>query len=119
MAAYSKPVNILYRTDSQLLFKWTLTDTDLNGDWVQVPIGADKSVHAVFISGSGTITMQGSNQPGTPTAFFNLRRVDLAAILFTGTDGHQILENTLQVRPVLGGASGGTSIDVYLCVNGS
>lgn len=119
MAAVTKPLGANWKNDSRFVCLWTLTENDATGDWLECHTGADKSVHVIFGSGSGSVAMQGTNEPGTPVSSFTLRDVTHTALAFTATGGAQILENTLKLRPLLTGAAGGTSILVYLCVNGN
>lgn len=117
MAALSKPAGANWKNDSRFVALWTLTDADATGDWLECAIGSDKSMQVVFSAGTGTVKLEGSNEPGTPVAAFNLRDPTATALSFTASGGAQVLENTLKVRPVLSGASGATVL-VYVCVNG-
>jgi hypothetical protein len=112
MAAFTKRRNT---NAGRFVAQWTLTDADATGDWIETSIGADKSVQVIFSAGSGTVTLQGSNEPGTPTTGWGLRDVTHTALSFTASGGDQILEHSLKVRPVLSGGSGAT-IQVYLCL---
>lgn len=117
MAAPTRPNGANWKNDSRFVALWTLTDADPTGDWLECAIGSDKSVEVVFAAGTGTVTLHGSNIPGTPGNGFGLRDATHTALSYTSSNGHQILENTLKVRPVLAGGSGAT-VHVYLCVNG-
>ena len=119
MAAGTKAGGAQWRNDSRFVLQWTLTDTDATGDWYEISVGADKAIHVVYDSGSGTVTFQGSNEPGTPTGPVTLRNEAQTTLVFTGTDGQLVLGNFLKYRPVLTGAAGGTSIRVLVNVNGS
>ena len=119
MALVTVPLGANWNSDSRFVRLWTLTENDATGDWLESHTGADKSVQVIVGSGSGTVTMQGTNEPGIPTTAFTLRDPTHTALAFTGSGGAQILENTLKLRPVLSGAAGGTSVLVYLCVNGN
>ena len=117
MAAFTKEAN-LWKNDSRFVAKWVLTDSDRNGDWIEIPIGADRSVHVVFTAGTGTVTIEGSNETGTPAAGVQLKNEQHTTISLTATGIELPLPNTLKVRPVVSGGSS-NNISVYLCVNGS
>lgn len=117
MAAATKPSGANWKNDSRYIVQWTLTDADPTGEWHECAIGSDKTVQVVFAAGTGTVTLHGSNEPGTPAASWGLRDPTHTALSFTASGGEQILENALKVRPVLTGSTGAT-IQVYLCVNG-
>lgn len=107
-----------HRTSSCMVLKWVLTDTDPTGEWVEMPVGADRSVHVIYTSGSGTITIQGTNEAGTPANPQTLRDTGRTAITFIAGGFQQILETSLKVRPTLSGAAGGTSITVLISTVG-
>lgn len=119
MAGVTKLDGLGWKNGSRFVAKWVLTDADPNGDWLVLQDAGDKSVHVHYAAGTGTVTIQGSNETGTPTNAVTLRDEARNNLAFASPGGIEIvLANTAQIRPVLTGGSGAT-INVYLCVNGS
>ena len=99
------------------VYLWeTLTTTNLDGQWLETIMLSDMTVQVLGTFGTGTITMQGSNDGGTTAVTLT----DPAAvdITFTAAGGSQILENYAFVRPLLSGGNGTTDLDVYLAAKG-
>lgn len=99
--------------DGVILVTWeTLTDGD-SGEPVLVARYADKTVHSDgSYSGSGSITMQGSNNN---TAWFTLSdHADTDISLTADTVGAVIAQNPLWIRPLVASGDGSTDIDVFL-----
>ena len=114
---------ISHSSGSTLNIKWTLTDADPIGDWVELPVGMDRSIHVIFQAGSGTITIQGTNEPVAAPS--NPRTLagyaedgnSLSGLTFSSGGLRQVLTMSLKIRPQLTGASGAT-IAVYLMTKG-
>ena len=120
MALVTVPLGANWNNDSRFVRLWTLTDDDATGDWLECQIGVgQKRACDLRLRLRDRSPCTGRIEPGTPTSSLTLRDVTHTALAFTGTNGEQILENTLKLRPVLSGAAGGTSVLVYLCVNGN
>jgi len=90
------------------LYTWTLTTADDTGDAVVIPSDADKSIHVFGTFGSGTVTLQGSNEIGTPTDWGTLHAPDGGNLAFTAGGLEGVSENCLQYRPVLSGSTAAT-----------
>jgi len=96
-----------------------LWETMLVGDVGQpqrVPNYADKTVHVEgSFSGGATFTIEGSNEDvAAPIAWIGLTDPQGTAISKTVDAIEAILENTLQIRPVVTSGDGSTDINVYL-----
>lgn len=118
MASMTKLTGLGWAHGSRFVAKWVLTDADPTGDWLVVQDAGDKSIHVRFVAGTGTVTLQGSNEDGTPASPITLRDEARNNLVFTTSGLELVLANTAQIRPVLTGPTGAT-IHVYLCVNGS
>ena len=95
---------------------WTLTDADPTGDYLELPAGPDRSVQIIFSAGTGTVAIEGTNEP-TPTTTSTLHNaVDGTSLSTTIPLFAQVLEVSLKIRPTLTGGSGATVL-VYLCSN--
>ena len=98
------------------LVAWTLTTADPNGDAFVAPDFPDKCVVVRGTFGGATLTLQGANVEGTPAtaAWQTLNDPQGNALTFTAARIEQLLENPYQLRPVLTGGGGTTSVLVEL-----
>lgn len=93
------------------LIEWDLTTADADGEGVEIPGAPDKTFQATGTFGSGTLTLEGSNDGGT--TWFGLHDPSVTAISLTAAGGGAILENPLLIRPSLSGSTGAT-VSVYI-----
>lgn len=99
---------------STVLLSWTLTSAASDvGLAYAVPAHSDKSIHVSGTFGSGTVTVQGSNNGGS--SYVGLTDPTQTAISITSEGIKAILENTALIRPVLTGGSGATVVISILC----
>jgi hypothetical protein len=98
--------------DAQVI-TWTSIDSADTCTAVEVPVYADMSVQYVCGTwGSGVLTIEGSNDG---TNFETLNDAFGAAISKTANGISQILENTLEIKPVITGA-GLTGLEVTMLI---
>jgi hypothetical protein len=104
-----------YGSDT-LLIRWTGLDEDDTGDWIKVPAHTDMTVHVYGTFGSGgSLSIQGSNELGAPTApiIINDSRGEGNPMTFTSADIRQVLEAPYQIRPIVtAGEAAVTSLTV-------
>lgn len=104
--------------DGVKFFSWgPLTSTDLDGAWLMVGQYADISMHIYGTYGTATLVIQGSNEFGTPASPATLTDQSDNALSFTSASGNKvetIMQSALQIRPVVTGADGTTSLTVAL-----
>jgi len=114
-----------YTSDELAIIEWgPLTTTNLDGDWIALPLHRDISIHCYGTFGVGaTVTMQGSNEvAAAPTAAVTLNTADANGtapypMTFTtagGNDILQVLDSPVKIRPLLSGGDGSTSLTVVL-----
>ena len=76
---------------------------------------ADRSVQVSGAFGGGTLTMQGSNDPTSPTNWSPLTDTLENDIAKTGAAMEQILQASAWIRPILsGGAAGSVDVKLFL-----
>lgn len=95
---------------------WSGLATGDEGEWVSIPNLADKTIHAYSAGGnwnSGTMTLQGSNEEGTPAHPITL--VDPQGNQIAKTDDFMevVLENPAKIRPIV---TGGTATDIVVII---
>ena len=90
-----------------------LVSGSLDGESIELPDHADKSVQVVGTFNTATIALQGSNDG---TNWESLSDPQGNAIEMTTTGLKQILENTRFVRPLVTSVGGSTNVDVFLHV---
>ena len=90
-----------------------LVSGSLDGESIELPDHADKSVQVVGTFDTATIALQGSNDG---TNWESLSDPQGNAIEMTSTGLKQILENTRFVRPLVTSVGGSTDVDVFLHV---
>jgi hypothetical protein len=95
---------------SVVVYTWVLAASD-TGAPVIVPDKADKTVQ-LFGTFGAAVTMQGSNETGTPTTWATLTDPQGNAIAPTAAALEAIAENPYQIRPSAGAV---TSVTVALC----
>lgn len=99
---------------STVLLSWTLTSAASDvGLPYAVPAHSDKSIHVSGTFGSGTVTVQGSNNGGS--SYIGLTDPTQTAISITSEGIKAILENTALIRPVLTGGSSAAVVISILC----
>lgn len=91
---------------SSVLFVWTpVTESDTCAA-IAMPRHSDKSIHASGTFGGATVAVQGSNiAAGTTFAALNNAATGTPVAL-TVEGINTILENTVQIKPVMTGGSG-------------
>jgi hypothetical protein len=77
----------------------------------------DKTVYVTGTFGSGTVTMEGSNNTATGP-YVDCVDPQGNAIAFSADGQEAILENPQWIRPRVSGATGGTDVDVILISRG-
>lgn len=90
-----------------------LVTGSLDGEPIELPDHADKSVQVVGTFDTATMAMQGSNDG---TNYESLTDPQGNAIEMTSAGLEQILENTRFVRPLVSSVGASTDLDVYLHV---
>ena len=91
----------------------TLVTGSLDGESIELPDHADKSVQVVGTFNTATIALQGSNDG---TNWVSLSDPQGNAIEMTSAGLKQILENTRFVRPLVTSVGASTDVDVFLHV---
>lgn len=103
------------------VWEWTgLLNSD-DGSWVILPAGSDRSVHAYGTFGAGgTVTIQGTNETGTPANPVALRdNFGTALTLQTGAAALKgVHEPVYKIRPAITGGDGTTALTVRLVALG-
>lgn len=92
------------------IVSWTFTGDD-TGDWVSLAEFADRSVQVVYTDGTGTITIEGSNDGVTPAT---LNDFEGDALTFTTAAIKQVAEATAYIRAKSTGTGGTPNISVIL-----
>lgn len=103
------------------IFTWTpLTNVNVDGRWRYIASYTDASVEMFGTFGGATVGFQGSNAPRgtTPTVGITIRDTGKVILEFTVNDLRQILEGVSQIRPLLTGGDGTTSVTVRVRTNG-
>lgn len=96
--------------------KWEGLDSDDDGEALEMPAWADRSVQVIGTFGAGgTISFKGSNDG---TNYEILQDIEGAALTFTAAGLRSVLELTRYVKPVVTAGDGTTDLDVYLIVSG-
>jgi hypothetical protein len=114
-----------YAGDEVQIIEWgLLTTTNLDGEWIALPLHRDISIHCYGTFGAGaTVTIQGSNEVvASPTAPVTVNSADAAGtapypLTFTTAGGaaiRQVLDAPVKIRPLLSGGDGTTSLTVVL-----
>ena len=101
-----------------VLYLWEAVGLADTCDPIAVGDFPEKSVQVTGTYGGGTLTIQGSNS-NDPSAgtFDTLNDPSSTALSWTtGSRVEQVLENTVQIKPVLTGGDGTTDLDVFLVV---
>ena len=93
-----------------------LVSGSLDGESIEIPDHADRSVQVVGTFDTATLTVQGSNDG---TNWETLSDPQGNAIAFTSAGLEQILENTRFIRPLVSSVGGSTDLDVFLHVRAS
>lgn len=104
------------RTGVQLLGRITTWTPLLQGDdgsWVEFVQQPDRSIEVSGTFGGATVTLQGSNAP-TPAAGYTLTDPLGAALSFTSAGLRNVAEGARQVRPLVTGGDGTTSLTVRM-----
>lgn len=99
------------------VFRWVLTDADGNGAYITIPNSPDRSVQVFGTFNSGTVTIQGTNEPD-PLNPQTLHAPDGGNLAFTAAGIEAILENPMKIRPVLSGTAGAASVAVLIMSRG-
>ena len=92
-----------------------LTSTNVDGRWYFCGRYTDSSVQISGTWGGATVVVQGTNEVGTPADPLTLTSAnDTDSLSFTGAGRRlrQILETVNQIRPLLSGGDGTTSLTV-------
>lgn len=98
---------------------WSGMGDDDVGDYVNLPIQPDKTVHVFGTWDNATLVIQGSNEEGIPTAPVTLTDPQGNAISKTVNNFVEvILENTAQIRPKTSGGQGATDLTVIIVAKG-
>lgn len=91
------------------VYQWTLDTSDRNGEYIEVPDHADRSIQVTGTFGaSAQVVVDGSNDGGSNGAELNDPQGDPIAL--TGASIAQIQEATHKVRPRLESGDGSTSV---------
>lgn len=107
--------------DDAHVITWTpLTDTNVDGQALEMPGSADRTVQITGTFDTTTVVMQGSNAPSpaadTDTDWFTLTDPSSTAISKTAAAGEAVLELTRWIRPKVTAGGASTSITVRLLV---
>ena len=108
--------------DDAHVMSWTpLTTTNADGQAVEMPGSADRTIQFLGTFGAGgTVILQGSNvlapAAGTDTDWFTLTDPQGTAISKTASAGEAVLELTRWVRAKVTAGDGTTSITALLLV---
>lgn len=95
---------------------WTgLLNTD-TGSWYTAPAHADRSLQVYGTFGGATLTVQGTNETGTPSNAATLNDPSSTALTVTAAKIEAILEPTVQIRPSVAGGDGTTTLTMILLV---
>ena len=94
------------------VYSWILASGDTGRPMI-APGHSDKCVQLFGTFSGAAVTLQGSNEPGTPTTWETLTDLQGAAIVKTAAALTQITENPYQIRPSAGAV---TSVTVLLLV---
>lgn len=86
---------------------WALTTADPTGDSISIPGARDRSIQVFGTFGGATLTVQGSNDG---TNWNTLHDETGAALTFTATGAHAIVENFLFIRCALTAVGTGAAI---------
>lgn len=84
---------------------WTLTDADATGAALRMPGAPDRCLQLSGNFGGGTVVLEGSNSTGV---WNTLHAPDGAELSFTSAAIAAVLENPIEIRPRLSGATGGS-----------
>lgn len=94
---------------------WTFTGTSAGSGAAHDPFMLpDKSIHVFGTFGGGTLTIQGSNQAASVSAFHTLNDANGNAMAFTTSVIEQVLENTRFIRPRVTTAGAALSLTAIL-----
>jgi hypothetical protein len=101
------------------VIQWTLTDANPGGQpFVVGGHFPDKSIQVFGTFGSGgTVKLQGTNEPDTPSNWDNLDDPQGSEISLAAAGIEEVLQNTLQIRPYLS-AGTGVTLTVLVCLKG-
>lgn len=99
------------------IIKWSSLGEDDEGDWVKIGTLADKTIHIFGVFGA-TVKFEGSNESGVPTAPVTLVDPQGNQISATSRKMEVILENPVQMRPVITGGDVNTDVTVIICAKG-
>jgi hypothetical protein len=97
------------------LYRWPKTGQTFGagdtGKWLKAPGRNDKTVH-VYGAFGGTVTIQGTLEHESPANPFtcNDSRGEGNPLTFTTTDGRTVLENIVQIRPLMGAGITGVTV---------
>ena len=86
------------------------------GSWERFAAYPDKSIHVYGTFGAATVTIQGTNETGTPAQTPTLNDPQGNALTYTSERLEQLLENVNQIRPSVAGGGGTTSLTVKMLV---
>ena len=97
-------------TTAATLVVWTDLANGDDGQWYQTGANwADRSIDPTGDFGGGTLTIQGTNELGTPAASPpTLSDPQGNPLTFVSRRLETILETSVQIRPILAGGAGGT-----------
>jgi hypothetical protein len=101
--------------DKAWVYEYTpLTTGDPNGDPLEAPGKADRSVQVRGAFGTGTFVLQGSNvvNPSVAADWATLNDHFGTPISVTAVGIYGIAEITRHIRPIVTGADGATDLDV-------
>lgn len=97
-----------------LVTEWSgLLQSDA-GSWELLGHYNDKCLHVFGTWGTATVTIEGTNESGTPTSAIGLTDPTQTAISMTANAIKQVLENPLYVRIKVTGGDGTTSLTARL-----
>lgn len=99
-----------YRTE---VYRWTAIPQNENGNAVEIPRSADKSVHIKGTFGGATVHLKGSND-ADGASYVILKDALGVLISLTAEDIRQVLPSPLLVRPEVVGGDGTTAITVTI-----
>lgn len=93
--------------------QWILTNADSDGLPWPAPGAPDKTVQVSGTFDSGTVVIQGSNDPSA-AVWSTMHAPDGAELSFTAAGIEAILENPLWIRPVVTGEGATASITIAI-----
>lgn len=111
------PRNLSYRGVS--VTQWTtLTTTNADGGWLELPRFTDRSIQVSGVFGAGgSVSIQGTNEPGQTNPVTLTDQAGVALALTTAAL-KIVLQNSTFIRPFITGGDGTTNLTITLMAKG-